>query len=239
MKMNKRLLSLLLMACLLFSFSLTAYAEGTAHEINGGTVSFNGKKLITNFSAENFTGAAKSLLPGETGKIELSLTNNDTKATDWWMKNTILDNFLASEAGGAYTYKLRYIGSDGSENPLYDNDRVGGDIIGSGLKEGLEGINDSLKDYLFLGTLKPGKTGTVELEITLDGETNGVSYMNELANLELRFAVERTLDKSIVKTGDETDPLPYLRATAISGAAFLVLAFVSLELDRRKKGAAK
>ena len=40
----------------------------------------------------------------------------------------------------------------------------------------------------------------------------------------------------VVKTGDDTNTMPYLTASAISGVVLLVLAIVSMEKNRKKQG---
>ena len=221
--MKKTFLSLLLVMSMLFSLGLGAYAAGEA----GGTVLFDGEKLISSYT--KFEDIAGSLEPGDDGTIVIKLTNGFKESADWWLKNEILKNFLASEAGGAYTYKLTFLAPGGSEKTIYDSDRIGGET-GGGLKE----VNSSLKDYVYLGEIGPGKTGELKLYFKLDGETKGNAYKNSFAQLKLNFAVELTSSK-VVKTGDDTNTMPYLTASAISGGVLLVLAFVSLGNNRKKQ----
>ena len=89
-------------------------------------------------------------------------------------------------------------------------------------------------DYVYLGEIGPGKTGELKLYFKLDGETKGNAYKNSFAQLKLNFAVELTSSK-VVKTGDDTNTMPYLTASAISGVVLLVLAFVSLGNNRKKQ----
>ncbi len=221
--MKKTFLSLLLVMSMLLSLGLGAFAAGDP----GGTVIFDGTKLISSYT--KFEDIVSSLEPGDDGTIVIKLTNSFKESADWWLKNEILKNFLASEAGGAYTYKLSFIAPGGGEKVIYDSDRIGGET-GGGLKE----VNSALKDYVYLGEIGPGKTGQLKLYFKLDGETKGNAYKNSFAKLKLNFAVELTSSK-VVKTGDDTNTMPYLTASAISGAVLLVLAFVSLGNNKKKQ----
>ena len=84
-----------------------------------------------------------------------------------------------------------------------------------------------------IGTLKKGEEATVSLYIELDGETQGNDYQSALANLELNFAVEVLETEEVVKTGDESNLLPYFIVMAVSGAVLLGIA-IFLVIRRRK-----
>ncbi len=82
------------------------------------------------------------------------------------------------------------------------------------------------------------------LEIALDGETQGNAYQNTLADLQMNFAValggtdsepggsKRT---KIVKTGDETELIPYLAAMGISGFLLLLLGIYSRKQHKKEQ----
>ncbi len=232
--MKKTFISLLLILALVMSLGLAAYADESNpyKSIEGGTVLFDGKTIIGSYSSETLSGAAGSLQPGDDAKITIVIKNSHNETTDWWLKNEILKNFLASEAGGAYTYKLTFTDPDGKETVIYSSARVGGTGAAA---DGLKDVNSSLKDYVFLGKLPAGKSGKLVLYIQLEGETQSNAYKNSLAALKLNFAVELTKDK-IVKTGDDTNIMPYLTASAVSGVVLLLLAILSLEKNRKKQG---
>ena len=44
-----------------------------------------------------------------------------------------------------------------------------------------------MEDYFYLDRLDKNETGTVELEVGLEGETQGNAYQNTLAKLQLNF----------------------------------------------------
>ena len=230
--MKKILIGLLLAAMLVMSLGVSAMAADDL----GGTVTFDGKALSSNYSTASLTGKANGLLPGDEATIEITLKNNDPKEdTDWWMSSEILRAFEDSiaAAGGAYSYHLEYIGPSKTV-PLYDSETLGGEKA-SGNNTGLKEVNGALKNYLYLDTLKPGQTATVRLKIGLDGETEGNTYQNKMASLRMNFGVELTRDGSrVVRTGDNTDMMPYVIGSAASGLALLIVAIVLMSKKDRK-----
>ncbi len=231
MNMKKTIISLLLALSVLTGVGVTARADGA---LDGGTVSFDGRRLSSDFSPASLTGTA-ALQPGDDTAITIAVKNAHSERADFWVKNEILKSFLDSEKGGVYSYSLRFVNADGSVRELFSGERVGGlDAEGNSLG-GLRDVNELLRDYLYLGTIPAGGTGTLELSLKLDGETHTNDYMDTLAKLRLSFAVE--LDGGrVVRTGDETKLLPYLTAAAISGAVLLVLAVRSLEKKKKQRG---
>ena len=88
----------------------------------------------------------------------------------------------------------------------------------------------------YMDKLTTGQGGVVELKILLDGETQGNSYQDSLADLRMRFAVELTPIGKIIKTGDESmNVSPFYIGMAVSGLLFLVLAVDGLR-QRKKQG---
>ena len=68
----------------------------------------------------------------------------------------------------------------------------------------------------------------------MDGETQGNSYQDTLADLQMNFAVElRDSSVKVVKTGDESNSMAAIIVAAVAGVLLLVLAIVSVR--RRKK----
>lgn len=173
----------------------------------------------------------------------------------------------AGLAGGAYTYILTFKNTaSGEERVLFSSDLVGGDIIseaGEGLHEATSALE---RDWLYLDTFANGQGGTLTLRVALDGETQGNDYQDTLAELQMNFAVElyekepkketppdekedkskpksgsggsTTRKTTVVKTGDETNSVPYLIAAGVSGLVLLILAIYSLRERRRQRGGA-
>ena len=134
---------------------------------------------------------------------------------------------------------MTYTDKNGAEKTLFSSDTVGGETVGSA-GEGLHEATDALKDYFYLDTLASGQGSAVTLQVTLDGETQGNGYQKTLADLKMNFAVElREADSnrkpaSIVKTGDDTNLIPYFIAAGVCGVLLLALALYGV--SSRKKG---
>ncbi|MBE6009034.1 MAG: hypothetical protein E7236_00035 [Lachnospiraceae bacterium] len=237
----KKLVTLLLVASLLVIPVVTAFAN--EYNVAGGSVEWNGSDLKDDI--KNINEQLNEMQPGDTLTYTVDVKNSGAKDTDFWMSNKILASFEdnGTASNGAYTYKLEYTGPGGSE-VFYNSGAVGGDA-----EKGLYGVEDSIdKDaYFFLGTLKKGQNGIVTVTVKLDGETQGNTYQNADASLELIFGVEeatpttktenknitKTITKSSdVKTGDDFNMIPAYIIALAAGVLLIVVA-----TGRRKKTA--
>ena len=227
----RRKITFLFAVLLALSLSVVVYAQSSKVT---GTVTFDGKKLTSSFSAADFNIAANALQPGDDVTYTITLKNDYKEETEWWMYNQVIKSFEANSVanGGAYTYKLTYKTPSGTENIIYDSETVGGE---GGGNQGLTAATSALKDYFVLGNLKKGESATVVLYVKLDGETQGNSYQDTLADLNMRFAVEIVPSKDVIKTGDETEILPYVIGAAVSGALLMVIAVVRVK-SRKQRG---
>lgn len=223
---------------------LAAAVPAAAEHLSGAEswlVTFTAEgKLESNFSTSGYSDAVRQLQPGDDVTLTVSLTNKHAESTDWYMSNQVLTSLedSSSAVNGAYEYLLTYDGPGGSRI-LYSSETVGGDN-----SQGLHEATNALQNFFYLDTLGSGQQGTVTLVVTLDGETQGNSYGQTLADLRMNFAVEYETDggsnvPTVVKTGDPARLFPYFIAMAASGVALLVLAFLSLRRRRkeRKEGA--
>lgn len=192
--MRKKILGLLLVAGLVASMPMAAYAE-TSHGSSKWKVSFTeNKEMETNFKSSDLDEVIYGMQPGDTAVLKMNLENQNATTTDWYMTNKILysleDRSQNSETGGgAYTYKLVYADKDGKKNVLFDSETVGGEGA-SKAGEGLRQATDALEDYMYLDTLAKGQRGSLTLQVGLDGETQGNDYQDTLADLQMNFAVE-------------------------------------------------
>lgn len=254
--MKKRLLSLVLGVFLLVGVPLTAHAETT----HGGPwkVTFTEEsKMESTFTSTEMAHVISGMQPGDETVAAIRLTNKNNASTEWYMANKILSSLedsVKGASGGAYTYRLAYTAPDGTQTVLFSSDTVGGS--GNKAGEGLHGVSGALADYIYLGTLANGQKGTVELTVALDGETQGNSYQDTLADLSMNFAVElsnnngnrnpggstsgdgsgtRGSSAQVVKTGDETDLALWLGLMAVSGILLLGLGFFGLAQRKRRK----
>ena len=236
--MTKRIISLLAVLCLLFGLSVTVSAESYTGS-DGWTVTFTAEGKMESHLPEK-DGPQDFLQPGDDVTFEVEIINKYPETTEWYMTNEVLhslEDYASSAKGGAYTYVLTYYGP-GGEKTLFSSDTVGGDYI-SQAGEGLHEATDSLKDYFFLDKIEAGQSAKISLNVALDGETQGNDYQDTLADLQMNFAVQLETTKpdspDVVKTGDETNLLPYFIAMGVSGMLFLVLAFDSIRLRRKER----
>ena len=189
---------------------LVAIAPITAHaeDFTGGDgwkVSFDGKKMTSTFKNTDIDDEIYKLEPGDTVDLHLSLKNEYTKATDWYMTNEVLKSLEDSQSvaeGGAYSYILTYIGPDGTADVLYSSEEVGGETKNAS-GEGLHQATNSLKDYFYLDRLKSGESGEITLKVKLEGETQGNAYQDTLAKLQMNFAVELVDESSTPPSGGD------------------------------------
>ncbi len=234
--MKKKIFCLFLALATFLSMSLCAYAADSdplTVQLQEVVYTLDGSLGDQNAIIKAANTALQQMLPGDTLEFTIPIRNSNTKTTDFYMWNFV-ENSLENTStghGGGYTYKLSYTPGSGSERVIYDSDNVGGNKTstdGVGLHEATVG----LKNWFFIDSFTPGKTGTVKLRISLDGETQGNDYQRALANVKLRFAVEEKGSNNppptIVKTGDEYKLVPLYIAMVISGLVFLYLALDSI-----------
>ena len=249
--MKKKSMSLLLVFCLLSRMGMEVQADDLVGQ-SGWKVTFTAdNKMESNFGQSDMDEAVSGMQPGDNITFTLYLESQSENITDWYLTNEVVNSLEDKSAnsdtgGGAYTYYLAYEGSNRSQ-VLFDSDTVGGE----GSDEGLREATGALQDYVYLDTLNPGQSGTITLRIALDGETQGNNYQDTLADLQMRFAVEvrepitrverepnetpppgRTL---IVRTGDDTNLVPYVVVMAVSGMLFLVLGIYGMKQNKKNK----
>lgn len=257
--MRKKIFGLILMSVL-----FVAGAAGVRGETSYGGEDWNvrfteDKKMVSSFKSSDLDDTIYGLQPGDTAVLTVKLKNENATTTDWYMTNKVLYSLEdrsknSSTGGGAYTYKLSYKDKDGKSRALFDSDTVGGESAKSA-GQGLHGATNALKDYFYLDTLARGESGTITLEVALDGETQGNDYQDTLADLQMNFAVELNesgnppggeSDRggsssaagrrgSVVRTGDETDLTPYILVSTTSGILLLLFAVWSMQERRKKK----
>ena len=242
----KQCISLLLLFALLFTLCGTACAEDYSSPDNWVTFRAAGT-MESNFKNNTVQDALSRLQPGDTATFTITLKNEHSATTRWYMTNTVLksleDAARASIQNGAYSYYLSYERGDGTNFvELFNSDRVGGEsrfIDNDGnLRQGLFEATDGLEDWFALDTLASGETGKIVLSVALDGETQGNVYQDTLAQVKMNFAVELDAPEkgtNIVKTGDPWDLQPYYIVMAVAGVLFLLLAFDGLRQRRRER----
>lgn len=261
--MKKRILCLAMAAVMAVGIHTTAFAE----TLQGGSdwkVEFNGSKMSSNFTSADMKKDIFQLQPGDTMELQVGLKNTSEKDADWYMTNEVLKSLEDSQSiaeGGAYGYKLTYVGPDKKKTVLYDSETVGGEDAKKG--EGLHQATDALEKYLYLDRLSKGDVASVHLTVKLDGETQGNDYQDTLASVQMSFAadpvtvttvtkkgedkvVNKTVTKTVQtptknvvrspKTGDTTQILAISAVALASGVILLILAVVLIKKRKEEKG---
>ena len=248
--MKKKILSLALTFAMLSAVPMSVSAE----TLSGGddwSVSFSGSGMESNFTSADLDEVIYDMQPGDTATFQVALINEHSKEADWYMSNDIVismeDSMEAS--GGAYEYLLTYTDADGEETTIYSSETVGGEDTTGGA--GLHKVSDALGEWFYLSRRAGGASGTVNLEVKLDGETIGNDYQNKLAELAMQFAAEEAAEDEIVtnrvpgkditihkevtvgkdaetvkiaKTGDDVNVMLYVSVTALAaGMVILIL----------------
>lgn len=240
-----RLMTLLLALTMVLAMSQMAMAE--SYKAEGGSYKFNGKDIVAT-NGTSITDQINTLVePGDKVTINLTYTNGTDDTTDWYMENTVIDTLEAAEAkNGGYTYILRNVGPDGTKTEIFNSDAVGGTDAPAGAGEGLEQATKATEgkyanspDYFFIQTLEGGQSGTTQLEVALDGESQINSYQEKDAEIEFSYAVEKQGTEDTYKhvrkkvyTGDMTNILLPV-AAFLASLLLLILAVRNHRKDRK------
>lgn len=166
----------------LFCAPVQAHAETTTA---GWTVTFGSDMKMTSDYAQQKASvdeALGNLLPGDTFIITVHLDNKSSLRTAWYMSSNAIKTLEqgSQASNGAYTYKLTYGGEE-----IYSSNTVGGDES-SGFME----ISNATGEWFWLGYIDAGKSNDVQIQMSLDGETQNNSYMSTVGKLAVSFAVE-------------------------------------------------
>ncbi len=240
--MKKKVFAFIVVLSLILALPLAVSADHL-YGGSGWTVEFTkDEKLVSNFSSNSLADEARGLQPGDDITFTITLKNSSGKTADWYVLNEIVNSLEDTQkkaAGGAYSYLLTYAPSAGTPVTIFDSNKVGGEL-NENEPEGLHGVDTALKNYIALETMRTGKSGVVTLKVSLDGETQGNSYQDSIADLRLRFAVEVTPTGKIIKTGDESIKLsPFYIGMAVTGVLFLALAVDGFLQRKRQRGESK
>ncbi|MEZ3485320.1 MAG: hypothetical protein K1W22_01630 [Lachnospiraceae bacterium] len=103
--------AIVLTAALVLASSLiprgTAFAEDR-QGASGWQVTFDGKKMSSNFTTANIGDEINLMQPGDSVELTITLKNACSENADWYMKNEVLSTLedAGDAAGGAYDYLL-------------------------------------------------------------------------------------------------------------------------------------
>lgn len=249
----RRICTAVLMAVVLALLILpaTAFAEDTQHN---WTVEFKNKDekiLHDDFQEEieDYFDKWNGLEPGDSLTLEVTLKHSEQTSADWYISNEVVKSLedpkdengrsINPNIRSAYTYTLTYIPPKNSNKKnvvLYDSDAIGGENTDDGLRNATTMLDD--EEMIYLDTLSKGDTAKVTLKVVFDGETEGNIYFDTSAKLKMKFGVEvpeskTTTNRKVVKTGDDTNLVPFYVAMAISGVALLGLGIASIRARKR------
>ncbi len=244
--MKKGYISLALAVLLLAGSGLSAHAEDYEGK-TGWKAEFTGNAIDSNFTSKAFAEEVKDLQPGDSIVIKVAVKNGSEKDTDWYVSNEVLQSLEDSSPanGGAYTYELAWKGT-GDLTTLYSSESVGGENVTSA-GAGLHEATDNLEEFFYLDHLEQGEEGLITLKVALNGETQGNTYQNTLARLQLNFAVEErdkeesrrtgrkdvvTYSPETVKTGDPAKLMFWSIATLLSGLCLLICGVIYQKKSR-------
>lgn len=232
---------------------VTAFAEDR-QGASGWEVSFDGKKMKSNFSSANMGDEINAMQPGDSVELTIALKNSFGGQADWYMKNEVLDALedAGDAEGGAYDYLLTYTDVSGKTETLYSSEKFGGDGRIGGV--GLHGATTTLDDYFYLDRMGKNEKGTVKLKVALDGETLVNDYQNTYAKLQMDFATELVKDgtgtntpsptpgrpgsssgREVVKTGDQSKVMLYMTLMLASGLILLLLAAIRMRREHEEE----
>ena len=250
MKALRMAAALMMSIVLMASAAVSVNAESSTYD---GNCSFNGKKIVSDFSSQTVADAIRNLQPGDDVTFTVSYTNRYDGKTDWYMENSIVKTLEKTDqakkvvAGtgraenGGYTYSLIHNSKSGKQTVLFSNDKVGGEVRPANL-EGLEPATNALDSWFYIDTLDKGESGNVVLKIAFDGETEVNDYMDTDGEVNVRFAVELPEEGSpdggskgsgkLIDTGDQSTLLMW--SIALIGAGLLLLIFLFFVVKRRK-----
>ena len=291
MKYTGRAAALVMSAALAFSSVLPAavFADPAMSTGKTWSVTFGkDKKMHETYNAEEYIDQIATMQPGDKALFTVNLTTEYPDTATWSMRNDVIYSLEEKSPHGAergaYDYKLTYTAPGAAQaTVLYDSTEVqkdengdviiapiGGENASTGAEVdaggvGLHAATDELRtnDYFVLGNIEEGKTGVINLEVSLDGETQGNAYQDTVADLKMQFGVELPSETTTVnrvrrtvtvtpntatrttgtgsyvnpaKTGDESNLLMYSVAALVSGVILVILGIVMV---RRKKASGK
>lgn len=240
--MKKKVFAFIVVLSLILALPLAVSADHLYGRSDKRVEFTKDEKLVSNFSSSSLADEARGLQPGDDITFTITLINTSGKTADWYVLNEIVNSLEDTQkkaAGGAYSYLLTYAPSAGTPVTIFDSKKVGGEL-NENEPEGLHGVDTALKNYIALETMRTGKSGVVTLKVSLDGETQGNSYQDSIADLRLRFAVEVTPTGKIIKTGDESIKLsPFYIGMAVTGVLFMALAVDGFLQRKKQRGESK
>ncbi len=244
--MKTKLLALIMAVMLSGIWGMTAWAADlTVTFTAGGEMVYSG---TTGSSRQGVLfGDSETVLPGDRVVRLITLKNENAGAADFYLNIEALQAFekAASDAGRSAEGASYSVALKSGEDVVYDSNVGGYTDSSTADGKGLEGINEALQGYLYMGTLEKGQSRNVELTIEIDGEAmtgsgDSVGYTNLLGNIGFQFMatardipVPVTVYQEVRREGEKTivrrvvDRVAIL-ATPVTGDSGAVGAAVAL-----------
>ena len=144
-----------------------AYADESTNIVLEG----NADGIVTVPNKSNFL-QKENMMPGDTVKGEILLKNNYDYPYDIYIRAE--DREKKSDVSFLDKLKLKISLND---KELYNGSLDGG---------------EEMSEYIFLGTINPGKSVVLKAVVTLDGKTVGNEYKNNYASVDWIFTATRT-----------------------------------------------
>lgn len=198
--MKKKGLALAAALIMMCSFRLLAAAEEKSTLAQPAVVFQADNTLVyTGAQEENGNGiqlfSFDGVAPGDTVVQEIVLKNENDLTVDFYMNaETIIaleDAVLEGQtaAGAAYEILL-----EAGDSVLYDSNVGGYTASDKTDSRGLKSMNETLKDYLYVGTLDKGDEKKIRMTIYFDGEAmdnaaGGIDYSDTLGRIAFGFQV--------------------------------------------------
>lgn len=163
----------------------------------GWDVSYDGNKFTSTYDVSK--ASITSAMPGDTIDYSIVYKNTSDTAAVFYLNTDIINSLeeksigggSSDATGGAYSYKLSYKIND-KEQVIYDSETIGGDnTTVLGLKQAEGNAKDNEAVYFNVGQLAASESGTINISIALDGNSQDNSYMSKLATLDVKFGVEK------------------------------------------------
>lgn len=214
--MGKKILTLMLAMAMLLSVPATVHAQTSTVE---GSVTFTSENKLDSNGTADLNKAVGEMQPGDSLVIRIDVVNASRQAANYYMTNEVVRSLEDTEdteaSGGAYEYVLTYTDSAGDDTELFRSTALGGEGTTVDGREGLKGATSGMEDYIYLETLDIGKRGYVTLKVGLDGETQGNSYQNTAAQLQMNFAVDTdtVITRNEVETVTRTETIQVVDET--------------------------
>ena len=125
MKKKWRCAGVTAVLCFLLASSVSVWAEDR-QGASGWQVTFDGKKMESNFTSADMSNEAGAMQPGDSVELTVTIKNTFDGQADWYMKNEVLESLedAGDAAGGAYDYLLTYTDIKGQTTTLYSSESL-------------------------------------------------------------------------------------------------------------------